>query len=57
MNLYGNKYNLSPRKQFYSSTFVGSKTSSRCRVTLIETEREKKMDLGTLYPFGALEQG
>jgi len=50
---YGEEFNIAPRKQFYGSRF--GLNSQTCRVTLIDTNLEKAIELGVNYPFGKLE--
>jgi hypothetical protein len=50
---YGEEFNIAPRKQFYGSHY--GINSQLCRVTLIDTDLEKDIELGVNYPYGKLE--
>ena len=52
--------NFSPRKQFWASHFTDPnipEDTTLARVTLINTEREKEIELGTMWPYPALKAG
>ena len=58
--LYGfQQFGFAPRKQFYQTYFNNPRLSGRTlgRLTLIQTEREKEIGLGTGYPYGKLKKG
>lgn len=47
--------NLAPRKQMGKSKFIGPISNHTIHVTLIMSEREKEIEIGTTYPFGPLK--
>ena len=57
--MYGDQYNLAPRKEFISRIYnsMHSEGYSNGKVLLIDTERDKEIYLGTAYPFPKLGLG
>lgn len=58
--LYGDQDNFAPRKQAWGCWFCNAENCTDYeggRITLIETEREKQIELGTQYPFAPLKTG
>ena len=56
MHLSEGEVNVSPRIQLYATDiYLPKKTYSR--VTLIKTDRERQIALGTNYPFAPLKKG
>ena len=58
MDVTADQYNLSPRMEFRETiAYVENEKPQYCLLTLMDTERENEIDLGTDWPFEPLAAG
>ena len=55
MSITDNEYNLAPRMVF--NAYAGIRGYDYVYLTVMDTELEKEIDLGSQYPYGALSEG